>query len=238
MLKTWCDFHDAKNHFTILLKKRENLKKNLNHTSIEEIRKNEAEDIDWLEKSYELLTKYQINLPNERMTKTPEQFESQLQKDITLIQEKAKNNLVTLPDLFSLGFSINQKSALASEELEIVNKQELLLWWLADHISEYHHLNLIDFHFENTTKDFQFIKSKELGFITLKFITNEYNFHSFLNDITNSSYFLIIEKITLENNNFLNAENIPTTKKYINKIVSGYDQLTIVMKIRVMDFIL
>ncbi|MFZ4116144.1 MAG: hypothetical protein ACOYK6_05410 [Chthoniobacterales bacterium] len=230
------NFYHAQEDYIVLQKKVESLKNTLSQRDLQELQTAQANDLRCVENLSHELRHYKIILPSEQVSRTPEQFHEQLQRDILYLQEKAENQAITLPPSFCLGFSENE--AMPSTEKEIANrsKQEFLLFWIVDHLCNYSHCNLLQFSFENKIRNLELIKVKQLGCLTLAIKTNETSFQKFFNEITNSTYYFVIEKIILENSNKNGPPHCLENKKDSIKIVLGREKLNIVMKIVFLDF--
>jgi hypothetical protein len=234
--KTVLGFHHAQREYNVLQKKAECLRNALSQEDLQELQAAQTNDIRCIENLSNWLKQYQVTLPSERILFNAEQFQKQLQQDILYLEEKAENKVVILPPSFHLGFSEYEEIPLAEEEILERSKQEFLLFWIADHLCEYSHLNLLQFSFENKIRKFDLIKAKKLGCLTLAIKTNETSFQNFFNEITNSPYYFVVEKITLENSNKNGPPHSLENNKDSIKIILGREELNIVMKIAFLNF--
>jgi len=236
-LHTSSIFYHLQGQVNSLLKKKENTDQYLSSMNLKEMEHTQKEDMQWIEESSALLKKYQIPLLHNQKTISLEEFQHQLEKDRFFLQEKAKLNVVTLPSpCFLLEFSHDKKNYLTQEDIILANKEETVLFWLADHLCNIKDLNLIKFSFVNEPKKLEFIAGKELGCLILEFITYELNMKNFINDVMKSPYYFIIEKISLENNNYINKQSTALSKNNPVEIDYNEDALRIFIKIRIFDF--
>jgi|GEM_PF-2603239 len=238
LLHTASIFYHLQGQVDSLLKKKENTDQYLSSINLKEMEHKQKEDMQWIEEASALLKNYRIPLFHNQKAISSEEFQHQLEKDISFLQEKAKLNVVTLPSpcFFLLEFSHDKKNYLTQEDIILANKEETVLFWLADHLCNIKDLNLIKFSFVNKTKKLGFIAGEELGFVILEFITYESSVKNFINNVINSPYYFIIEKISLENNNYINKQSASLSKKNPEEINCNEDTLRIFIKVRLFDF--
>lgn len=230
-------FYHLQGQVDSLLKKKENIDQYLSSINLKEMEHTQKKDMQWIEESSAFLKKYRIPFFYNQKAISSEEFQHQLEKDRSFLQEKAKLNVVTLPSpYFSLEFSHNKKNYLTQEDIILANKEEIVLFWLADHLCNIRDLNLIKFSFVNKTKKLGFIAGEELGYLILEFITDELSVKNFINNVINSPYYCIIEKISLENNNYINKQSTSLSKKNSGEIDCNEDALKIFIKVRLFDF--
>ena len=237
LLHTASIFYHLQAQVNSLLKKKENIDQHLSSMNLKEMEHTQKEDMQWIEESSAFLKKYQIPPSCNQQAISLEEFQHQLEKDRSFLQEKAKLNVVTLPSpCFLLEFSHDKKNYLTQEDIILANKEEIVLFWLADHLCNIKDLNLIKFLFVNKTKKLGFIAGEELGCLTLEFITYESSVKNFINNVINSPYYFVIEKISLENNNYINKQTTALSKKNPREIDCNEDALRIFIKVRLFDF--
>lgn len=235
-IRAFLNFHYVEANYNVLLNKEHKMRGRLSNNALQELQEGKEKDLIFLKNLSCRLRKYQIVLPNERIVVTPEQFQDQLQKDVLLIQEKAKRQSVVLPSLFFLGLPEYERVPPLPEEVIKLSKQELSLFWIVDHLSEYSHLKLLQFYFENKTKSLAFVKAEQLGHLTIKFTTNESSFQKLFNEIENGPYYFVIEKIVVENSNKNAPAHSLENKDGSIKIILGREQINVLMTMSIIDF--
>ncbi len=235
-IKTVVDYSKAEKNYEILLKKEEKVKKSLSRSRLDELKRAHEEDVLIEKFLSQWFKNYQIILPRERLFESQEQFEDQWQRDIIAIQEKAKKRFVTLPVPFYLGNTQPQGATHSPEELLQHSKEEFHLFWIADHLCEYPNYQIEEFTYKKDFKRLEFINAETLGSLIIVIRTNESTFQKILNGILASPYYLIIENITIENNNKIGPQHLLEEKNDSIKKILGGDKLKISMKITLLYF--
>jgi hypothetical protein len=235
-IKTIVGYKKAADNYAILFKKRECMRKSMSKCAMEELQSAQEEDLRIEEYLLNWFKKYKILMPKERIFESLEKFQDQYQKDILAIQEKAKRRVITLPTPFPLADLKTDKIINSNEELLRLSKLEFTLLWIGEQLCEYPQLKIIKFSFDKNFRKLEFIKAEELGSLTLVINTNGLIFQKLVKDILISNYFLVIEKITIENGQRTVTDYILENQDDSIKKIAPSDKLNISLKIKFIDF--
>ena len=238
--KTFFSFYHSRKAYQVLLEESKQLPKPLSPQNLEKTKIDTTSYASLSEELSKSLNRYQVLLPPESSTATPQQFQNQLQRDVSEIQEEATYNSVTLPSLFFLGLQTYREPPPSSQALNKAMKQEVILRWLAHQACGYPGTVLSQFSLEEESlgeNQHPPLFSQYLGSLILSIRMEEESFQKFFNDIINSPYFIIIEKMTVENSNPAPpVHSLENSDKSI-KILFGREKVLVTMKLRYFDFL-